>query len=59
LIIEGSTIFNNNEMIFEGGIPKRSHEYVPRGKKREESKDMTNDSNVYRNKKGKYFQCKI
>ncbi len=49
MIIEGSTVFNSGDIIFGPGNPERTlgaslrmiHEYVPRGSKKNESKDMT------------------
>jgi hypothetical protein len=36
-----------------------SHEYVPRGSKKAQSKDLTGAAQVYKTMKGKYFQCKL
>lgn len=58
MIIEGSTVFNQGDMMFGdrsalGGSQR--HEYVPRGSKKIESKDLTGEAQVYKTKKGKYF----
>jgi hypothetical protein len=62
MIIEGSTVFNQGDMVFgdhnRGGNSRISHEYVPRGSKKTESKDLTSEAEIYKTKKGKYFQCK-
>jgi len=59
MIIEGSTVFNQNDMVFgdrtHGGISRMSHEYVPRGSKKMESKDLSSEAHIYKTKKGKYF----
>jgi hypothetical protein len=38
-----------------GGSSRLSHEYVPRGSKKIESKDLTSEAHIYKTKKGKYF----
>ena len=59
MIIEGSTVFNQGDMVFGGGITtstsRMSHEYVPRGSKKAESKDLTAEAQLYSSRKGKYF----
>jgi hypothetical protein len=67
MIIEGSTVFNQGDMLFGGangersmgGSSRMSHEYVPRGSKKTESKDLTAEAQIFKNKKGKYFQRKF
>ena len=63
MIIEGSTVFNQGDTLFGdgtlGGTSRMSHEYVPRGSKKAQSKDLTGAAQVYKTMKGKYFQCKL
>jgi hypothetical protein len=67
MIIEGSTVFNSDgDLAFGPGsyngqnsTSRINHEYVPRNSKKIESKDLTAEAEVFKNKKGKYFQCKF
>lgn len=57
MIIEGSTVFNQGDMMFgdKTSNSRMSYEYVPRGQKKLESKDLTNEAHIYKSKKGHYF----
>lgn len=64
MIIEGSTVFNQGDMGLFGGVmgergmggsSRMSHEYVPRGSKKTDSKDLTAEAQIFKTKKGKYF----
>ncbi len=57
MIIEGSTVFSNTGYLGEElKVSRVSNGYIPnRANKKIDSKDITSQANVYKNKKGHFF----